>query len=291
MGGLLSGVANALGIGGDVKKTLEAVDDGVGDGLQAVGDAGAAAAQATIQVAVAPTVLLVHLAQGDTKAIEDSIKNLVSEVSNVATATAKVASTPYFIAADITRDIDGDGVKIIRAAIAGQLVTINIVPILLEKLAKADAQTPEEIAQAIANAPIEILLAAHLQGAQNVLEPAAKPIPKSIKKLLKDYYDGATLEKAKYLVSAAGFTLPEAINGTQAFMGNHAFAVTVGNIIIFSVEPDNSDTAILWWAHELQHVAQYEKWGIDGFAEKYVRNFPEVEKEADDKAAEVIKEL
>jgi hypothetical protein len=38
------------------------------------------------------------------------------------------------------------------------------------------------------------------------------------------------------------------------------------------------------WAHELTHVMQYERWGADGFARRYLENYQAVEKEAIDNA-------
>lgn len=289
--GWLTDCLKKAGVGGDVIKVVEAVDNGVGDAANTAQDLVVGAAQATVKAAMAPTTIAIALSQGDLKAVEANIAALVQETADVATATAKLGSTPYFVAADITRDVRGDGIKLIRGGINGKLVEINIVPIILQKLARLDANTPEEIAEAIATAPFDILLAAHLQAAHDVLEPAARSIPKSIKKLLRDHFDAALLEKAKYIVSSIGFTLPEAINGTRAFMGDHAFAVTIDNVIVFSIEPDNSDTAIRWWAHEICHVTQYEKWGIDGFSNRYINSFAEIEEEAEAKAEEVIKAL
>lgn len=287
MGWLTEGLKK-LGVGGDVIKVVEAVDNGVGEAARATQDAAVSAAEVVVKVAVAPTTIAIALAQGDVKAIEATIANLVKEASDAATAAAKAASVPYFLAADVTRDVGGDGIKLLRGGIAGKLVEINIVPVLLRKIARLDANTPEQIVEAVASAPFEIVLATYLEAAHGVLDPAAKPVPKSIRKLLKNHFDAATLESAKYLVSSFGFTLPEVINGTRVFMGDHAFAVAVGSVIVFSIEPDSSDTAIRWWAHELAHVDQYGRWGIDGFSERYVKNFAEIETEAEAKAQEVI---
>jgi hypothetical protein len=38
------------------------------------------------------------------------------------------------------------------------------------------------------------------------------------------------------------------------------------------------------WAHELTHVMQFERWGVDGFADQYVRDSATVEQEAIDNA-------
>jgi hypothetical protein len=39
------------------------------------------------------------------------------------------------------------------------------------------------------------------------------------------------------------------------------------------------------WAHELAHVQQYRKWGIDGFARRYIQDYLAVEQEAEDTEA------
>ena len=46
-----------------------------------------------------------------------------------------------------------------------------------------------------------------------------------------------------------------------------------------------AQTDLVLWAHELTHVMQYQRWGTDGFAARYVRDMNAVEKEARDNAA------
>jgi Domain of unknown function (DUF4157) len=269
------------------REAAEATARAMREATEAAARAAAAATEASAKAATAPTDFALALINGDAKAAEAVVSGLVRTTSETATAIAQLGSFPYFLAADITRDIGGDGIKIFRGGINGKLVEINIVPFILQKLARLDAQTPEEIAAAILTAPIEVILAAYLQAALDTLEPSASQIPKSIKRLLEPHYQASVLNEAKYIVSSFGLTLPEAINGTRVFMGDHAFAVTVGHLIIFSREPNMSDSDIHWWAHELEHVAQYQQWGIDGFASRYVNNFNEVEAAAEAKAKEV----
>lgn len=270
----------------------DAVTGGVTTVIKVATGAVVDAAKLAVDVAVvAPTKVLVSLSQGDIDSVKNTVKELVEKTGDVASATAVIASTPYLFVAEVTRDIGGVGGQIIRAGINQKLVEINILPYFVKKIGGLDASSPEDIAKAIATAPIEMILASYIQAAFDTLEPASTEIPKSIKKLLKEHFDDNVLNNAKYIVSTFGLTLPEAINGLQVFMGNHAHAVTVGNVIVFSKEPDNSDAAIHWWAHELQHVAQYNKFGIDGFSNKYVNNYNEIEAEADAKAKEVIDAL
>ena len=60
-------------------------------------------------------------------------------------------------------------------------------------------------------------------------------------------------------------------------------AVALSDTILFRDEKTaRADTKL--WAHELTNVRQYERWGIEGFAARYVKDFAAIEKEARDNA-------
>ena len=46
--------------------------------------------------------------------------------------------------------------------------------------------------------------------------------------------------------------------------------MTLGDVVLFKTE-QMAETDLKVWAHELTHVMQYQRWGIEGFAERYVR--------------------
>ena len=285
--GWLSDAAKSVGIGGDVLKVIEATDNGVGNAAKAAQDTVIAATEAQFGAVTAGTNVVIGLAQGDLKSVENTIRGLAADISNAAAAGAELASSPYLLAAEITRDVGGDGVKFLQGYINAKLVQINIIPYLLKRLNKLG----EDPLAAIAQAPLDAILAAYLKAAHELLEPRSQPIPKLVRKVLKPHFSDADIENARYIVAKIGFTLPEAINGTQAFMGNHAFAVTIGNVIVFSVEPDTSDNAVHWWAHEMQHTVQYKQHGFDEFAHLYIKNYSALEDDADKKAEEVVESL
>ena len=61
----------------------------------------------------------------------------------------------------------------------------------------------------------------------------------------------------------------------------HASAVTLVDVIVF----EEGSTALedpKFWAHELKHVMQFEQWGVDGFAMRYLSDYAAVETEAND---------
>ena len=69
-----------------------------------------------------------------------------------------------------------------------------------------------------------------------------------------------------------------------AFAYGDATAITLGDVVLFKDERTRRHRPEVW-AHELTHVMQYQRWGIEGFADRYVRcNSTAVEQEAIDNA-------
>jgi hypothetical protein len=81
-----------------------------------------------------------------------------------------------------------------------------------------------------------------------------------------------------YTGTASALTLP-----ALAFSYGDATAITLGDVVLFKNERV-AETDLKVWAHELTHVMQYQRWGIEGFAERYVRDSTAVEREAIDNA-------
>ena len=285
------GVENLGKVGHDAIEVVgNAGHDAIADAGKTVTDAAAAAGQ----VALAPTVLALatfDVIAGNPEGAKEKVDSLIQATADSVSAAAHIASEPYFFAANLAQRVDGDAGVFVRGALNEKLIEINIGPIILQKLAHANAQTGAEVVQAVSQAPLSVLLAAALQAAHDQFRPTAKEVPTKVKKLFRGLFPDEIIDNAGYVVASFGLTLPEVINGAQAFMGHHAFAVTVGDVVVFSVEPNSSDSATAWWAHELQHVVQYGRWGFDGFADKYVANGPEVESEAEAKSIEVMKAL
>jgi hypothetical protein len=58
-----------------------------------------------------------------------------------------------------------------------------------------------------------------------------------------------------------------------------ATAVTLDDVIVFR----EGATALedpRFWAHEIKHVMQFEEWGVEGFAVRYLSDYQAVENEA-----------
>ncbi|MGD9671500.1 MAG: DUF4157 domain-containing protein [Hyphomicrobiaceae bacterium] len=123
-------------------------------------------------------------------------------------------------------------------------------------------------------------LAAAIRDARNNYNSSAKPLHDGFKKLLAPFIPANILNRTRYSVDNLRITLPSLINKSQKVFGDD-YAVTVDDIIVFIREPDpNNPSDIEWVAHELHHVHQYARWGVDFFALNYIRNHTRVEAEA-----------
>jgi hypothetical protein len=97
---------------------------------------------------------------------------------------------------------------------------------------------------------------------------------------LRSYFSASALRRAKYTVGVVDITLPNFINRGSKFLGSE-HAVVVDDIIVFSSNPPSFAENPAWWGHEMTHVSQYEQWGVDGFAWRYMQSFGnEIEGEA-----------
>ncbi|MBI1761688.1 MAG: DUF4157 domain-containing protein [Acidobacteria bacterium] len=96
------------------------------------------------------------------------------------------------------------------------------------------------------------------------LADGVSPMPMAIRNQLDHLYPASLLDKVRYK-TGSGF-----LGTLQWFRGEiqGKGAITLEDVIIFA-EADKASNARLW-AHELEHVRQYEQLGIDGFAQAYV---------------------
>jgi hypothetical protein len=105
------------------------------------------------------------------------------------------------------------------------------------------------------------------------------PILPGIYRSLLGFFPADLLQKIRFAVGRTDtLDLP-----SLTFTYGDAIAMTLGEVIIFRSERDaKADTKL--WAHEMTHVMQYQRWGIEGFADRYVRDSAAVEQEAIDNA-------
>jgi hypothetical protein len=90
------------------------------------------------------------------------------------------------------------------------------------------------------------------------------------------------LHRARYAKGELKIALPNIINSEKKMFENEPnHAVTVDDIIVFSHVPGcETESDIVFWAHELHHVHQFAQWGVDQFAFNYLKHSGRVESEA-----------
>jgi hypothetical protein len=153
----------------------------------------------------------------------------------------------------------GLGGAIARAAHAHG-VSAPLQPMLVQDLGGLAAQV---LAQYIAESRREILAA------------GTHPVPPHVVQALSGYFPADLLRQIRYRSGGRNdMTL-----SSLAFQYGDATAITLIDVIIFDREADAQQDLKLW-AHELTHVLQYRRWGIDGFAARYVADSRGVEQEA-----------
>ncbi|MCO7513834.1 DUF4157 domain-containing protein [Pseudomonas guariconensis] len=113
-----------------------------------------------------------------------------------------------------------------------------------------------------------------------------QPIPLHIRAQLEPWYDFAVLDAVRYRVGDE-----QQVSAANALLHNpDVNAVTLIDTIIFRHARDAEDNVALW-AHELMHVQQYQTLGVEGFAQRYTRDYQALEGPAYAIEAEVAKVL
>jgi len=114
---------------------------------------------------------------------------------------------------------------------------------------------------------------------QQAIADGVRPVPPGVYRSLLGYFPAALLRRARFAVGGAGkLRVP-----TLAFSYGDGPAMTLGDVVLFKTE-QTADADLKVWAHQLTHVMQYQRWGIEGFADRYVRDSAGIEREAIDNA-------
>jgi hypothetical protein len=108
-----------------------------------------------------------------------------------------------------------------------------------------------------------------------MLGAGTQPVPPQIVQALSGYFPPALLQQVRY---RSGGSTEMSLPGLALQYGDAA-AITLVDVIMFDREADAQQDLKLW-AHELTHVMQYRRWGIDGFAARYIADSRGVEREA-----------
>lgn len=112
-------------------------------------------------------------------------------------------------------------------------------------------------------APVAVAIARSRDSAERA---GVRPIPDGIRTRLKAFFPAKILNAVRYRVGATdelGFL-------KIAFQWQATSAIVMDDVIFFKHERDALHNVRLW-AHELEHVIQYEMLGIDGFAQRWLQ--------------------
>jgi hypothetical protein len=106
-------------------------------------------------------------------------------------------------------------------------------------------------------------------------EQGTRPMPPHIRQALLAWYTADLLDSVEYRV---GITEDGSVQSLAMRYGD-ALAVAAIDTIVFRYAWDAEDNVALW-GHEVKHVEQVRRWGLMGFARRYVRDHHSVEAEA-----------
>ncbi|MEE4464623.1 DUF4157 domain-containing protein, partial [Azotobacter chroococcum] len=132
-----------------------------------------------------------------------------------------------------------------------------------------------EINEALAQTGAPVLQEMIVHSRDEALRNGVQPMPPDIRRQLAGFLPERVLNAARYRVQGGDdFTLQ-----WNLIRYGEAQAIALDHVVIFKETSDALYNPTLW-VHELTHVDQYQRWGIQEFAIRYLRNYEAVEREA-----------
>ena len=142
-------------------------------------------------------------------------------------------------------------------------------------VAMAQAQQEHPASSPFGVASLAPLLASWIESERDAAKAqGVEPIPPEIRAALEGYVPETILDRVRWREGASEISLPQSM-----IRFGHATAVTLDDVIVF----EEGATALedpRFWAHEIKHVMQFEEWGVEGFATRYLSDSQAVENEA-----------
>jgi hypothetical protein len=124
--------------------------------------------------------------------------------------------------------------------------------------------------------PLAASLLAQLIAAarQAAIAAGTGPVPARIVRALNGYFAPDLIALVRWSTGSTALSLP-----TLTLQYGDVLAITLIDVVLFRSADDAQWNEKLW-AHELTHVMQYRRWGLDGFAARYIADANAVEREA-----------
>ena len=107
------------------------------------------------------------------------------------------------------------------------------------------------------------------------LAAGTQPVPPDILQALRAEFPLPLLLSVRYRVGSP----PDSGLAWLALTYGDVSAMTLDNVVLFR-DSHTAATDIKLWVHELTHIQQYQRWGVAGFAMRYVQDPAGVEQEA-----------
>jgi hypothetical protein len=128
--------------------------------------------------------------------------------------------------------------------------------------------------EGIAESAAPLICAAIRESRDSAQRAGTQPIPKDLYDQLSFYFGSELLNRIEYRIGEEGDLSLQTV-----FFPLGVTALTLDHVIVFRSRTSADD---LWlWAHELGHVQQVERSGLDGFCAAYLQDFLALEEEAD----------
>jgi Domain of unknown function (DUF4157) len=109
------------------------------------------------------------------------------------------------------------------------------------------------------------LFASWIIGSRNdAVGGGVSPIPNDIRSKLDSLYPASILDNVYYTTDTGSFGTLQWFRDEMGKAG----AITLVDVIVFA-DANRATTDAKLWAHELEHVRQYQQLGVDGFAQVY----------------------
>jgi len=155
-----------------------------------------------------------------------------------------------------------------RALIASAVLAL----IVRSAAADPPAEPPPKPTSSLMTALIPVAVRWIESSRDAAIAQGVEKIPQSIRASLEGYVPDATLDHVRWRAGGGGdFSLQQG-----AFFLKDAEAIALDYVVVFADESAARNDPKLW-AHELRHVMQFEEWGIEGFATRYLADSAAVE--------------